>query len=86
MRISPEHTGIVMKDVSGRIRKLEAWGHRMRERRAVADPGVRVFSQVQFAEEMVRVVMRQGAHDFPVSLVSLHSCLRSRSHSTDTSV
>lgn len=31
MRISPEHTG-VMKDVSGRIRKLEAWGHRMRER------------------------------------------------------
>lgn len=31
MRISPEHTG-VMKYVSGHIRKLEAWGHRMGER------------------------------------------------------
>lgn len=31
MRISPEHTG-VMKYVSGHIRKLETWGHRVGER------------------------------------------------------
>lgn len=44
MRISPEYTGI-MKYVSGHIRKLEAWSHRMGERRTIADPGFRVFPQ-----------------------------------------